>query len=158
MGRRLLAGAGMTSIRFTLTGNHTVITSYWPDTVQSDSLYDVVVTTADPIAEMRQIRERLALIISTVQVVTQPFEIILVDESKLLSDAVKSTMTTTRITSDTSSPQPYNTALVEVTGTPTGTPTTTPKPQLVARPVPYPVTPPENTSIIVIALAILKLS
>ena len=152
-GRRLLAGVGMTSIRFILTGDHAVITSYWPDAVQSDLLYNVVVTTADPITEMRQIRERLALIMRTVQVVTQPYETILVGEA----NSVTLTMTTSYTSSIaptahiTSTPQSRNTTPALVT-------VTTPIPQSTSRPVPYdaphPVTQQDNTSIIVLALAI----
>ena len=138
-GRRLLADARMTSIRFILTGNHTVITSYWPDAVQIDLLYNIVVTTSDPIAEMRRIREILALITITVQVVTQPYESILVDETNAVT---RLTLTTVPI----NKPPAYNTTSASIT------PTTTPNPQ----PIPYPVTrsKPDTTAIYVIALAI----
>jgi hypothetical protein len=138
-GRRLLTGAVMASIRFTLTGNHTVITSYWPDAVQSDLLYNIVVTTSDPIAEMRRIREILALITITVQVVTQPYESILVDEAHAVTQL---TFTTTPINKQPA----YNTTSAAIT------PTTTPNPQ----PISYPVTrsKPDTTAIYVIALAI----
>ena len=74
-----------TSIRFTLTGNQTVIMSYWSGAVKTGSLYTIVVTTTDPVAEMRRIRERLALIVATVQVVTQPYEIVLAYATTTLS-------------------------------------------------------------------------
>jgi cysteine-rich repeat protein len=81
-GRRLLA-VGVTNIRFTITGNATTITLNWPDAVKSGSVYNIVVATTDPIAEMRRIREKLELIVIDVQVVTQPYEIILVNETTI---------------------------------------------------------------------------
>ena len=75
-GRRLLAAA--TTIRFTLAGNLTAVRAAWPSAVASDGFYSVEVVTADPVAEMRHIRDTLAHLAPGVQVLTQPHERILV--------------------------------------------------------------------------------
>ena len=76
-GRRLLAAGGTTTIRFVLAGNLSTVLAAWPDAVASGSLYSVAVVTTDPVADMRTIRTRLAAM-PDVQVVTQPYEPILV--------------------------------------------------------------------------------
>ena len=87
--RRLLAAGAtvaVTNIHFTLTGSPTVITSSWPDAVKVDSVgsvtsvYKITVASTDPVSDMRRIREKLALIVIDVQVVTQPYESIIVTD------------------------------------------------------------------------------
>ena len=91
--RRLLAGVvGGTELRFSLTGNSSAIFSYTQSlftrlagtrvefTTSIIPYFDVTVTTTDPIRDMRLLREELALI-SNVQVLTQPYEVVLIGGS-----------------------------------------------------------------------------
>ena len=76
--RRLLAEGGESRIKFTLTGNFATIKANWPSASETDApYYNITITTADPISEMRRIREKLPQL-SDVQVVTQPSETILI--------------------------------------------------------------------------------
>jgi cysteine-rich repeat protein len=120
-GRRLLgAGDGTTTIRFTLTGNYSVVSSIWPNAIANDSLYDITVVTSDPLAEMRQIRESLERIIVDAQVITQPYESILLAESIQVSSTPKPTTSTT-VSPTTSEPvgAPLTTHVSSTTPPPT---------------------------------------
>jgi hypothetical protein len=95
--RRLLAGVvGGTELRFSLTGNSSAIFSYTQSlftrlagtrvefTTSIIPYFDVTVTTTDPIRDMRLLREELALI-SNVQVLTQPYEIVSIGGSDVVA-------------------------------------------------------------------------
>ena len=85
--RRLLSEAVNTTILFTLKGNFSIIKSIWQGAVASTGpVYNITVSTADPIGEMRRIRERLALIVRDVQAVVQPYERILIADNLIVTD------------------------------------------------------------------------
>ena len=91
--RRLLAGEEGVKLHFSLTGNSSAIISFTDslfkkmqgtraeDATLKIPFFNVTITTKDPINDMRSLKEDLAALSNNVQVLTQPYEVVLIGGS-----------------------------------------------------------------------------